>query len=134
MARYLYAMRKLVAIFLFFFFFFGATDAYQLLKLPKFAEHYYLHKQQNSNLTLAGFLQIHYYGPVVVDDDFDKDMQLPFKTTQIEFSQTINIIAPPINYSLQATPAFSPAKFSPYKQVVASFITEGAVFQPPRLL
>lgn len=126
-------MKKMAAILLVSLYFFGSTDAYQLLKLPQFVQHYCLHKQQNSRLTLADFLQIHYNGSIVIDDDFDKDMQLPFKTTQVEFSQTINIIAPPVNYSVQATPAFSNAGFLIYNEVIPSFLNDRSVFQPPRV-
>lgn len=112
---------------------FGSTDAYQLLKLPRFVQHYLIHKQQNNNLTLADFFQIHYTSPLVIDDDFDKDMQLPFKTTETAFSQTMNIIIPLNNYTVQATPAFSNAGFLIYNEVVPSFLNDKSIFQPPRV-
>lgn len=88
-------MKKSVAIFLFSLYLFGATDAYQLLKLPLFVQHYLVHQRQNPDLSIAGFFQIHYNdGLLVVDDDFDQDMQLPFKATPVVFSQAINIIVP----------------------------------------
>lgn len=43
-------------------------------------EHYIEHKEQKRNLTIWGFLCIHYQGQEVFDADHEKDMKLPFKS------------------------------------------------------
>ena len=130
---YLYPVKKLAAILLVSLYIFGSTDAYQFLKLPQFIQHYLLHRQQNNELSLSSFLQIHYNnGPVVIDDDFDKDMQLPFKTAESVFSRTVNIIVPVTNCSVQFEPVFSCPDFFTGDEIVPDFFSGKPVFQPPR--
>ena len=125
----------MIAIILLFLYVFGSTDAYQLLKLPSFVQHYQYHQQINSELSFISFLQIHYNnGPVVVDNDFNKDMQLPFKTTQVEFSNTINIIVPPNTISVETIPAYKGARHLVYSEVIPQHLSDKSIFQPPRFL
>ena len=130
---YLCKMKKIAAIFLLSLYLFGSTDAYQLLKLPQFISHYRLHRQQNSDLSLSAFLQVHYNnGPLVIDDDFEKDMQLPFKTTECDFSRTVNVIVPVATASLLFKPALSAPEFLTLDQVIPETLSGKSVFQPPR--
>lgn len=126
-------MKKYASIFLLSLYVFGATDAYQLLKLPVFIQHYITHKQQNPALSIAGFLQIHYNdGLLVVDDDFEQDMQLPFKTSQVSFGHSNNIIIPsftPIHlFSIEAYRE----DFFNYKQQLHCLLDKNSIFQPPK--
>ena len=77
-------MKRSVAILVLGVYFLGATDAYQLLKLPLFVHHFIIHHQANPSLSLSGFIKIHYLDPVVIDDDYAQDMQLPFKTHETD--------------------------------------------------
>ncbi|MBN8836115.1 MAG: hypothetical protein J0I09_02560 [Sphingobacteriia bacterium] len=72
---------KLIAILCFNLFLFSYTDAYQFLKLPALVQHYIQHKKSSPGISLLSFLKLHYQKKLVVDDDFQQDMQLPFKTT-----------------------------------------------------
>lgn len=126
-------MKKIAAIFLLSLYIFGSTDACQLLKLPKFIAHFRTHRQQNESLTLAAFLQIHYNnGPLVIDDDFDQDMQLPFKTTQVNFNNSVNIIVPNTVAADWLSPVFSGPEFLISDQSVPDLFDGRTVFQPPR--
>ncbi len=125
-------MKQFLAIFFLSLYLFGSTDAYQLLKLPKFIEHYREHRQTNPELSFADFLLIHYNGTLVIDADFQEDMQLPFKTTQVEFSNTVTLIVPAI-----AVLKFIPAQpvnnnFITCNDIVPSIYKCNAIFQPPR--
>lgn len=125
-------MKKMFAIFFLFLYTFGSTDAYQLLKLPKFAEHYRLHRQANPELSIADFLLIHYNGTLVIDADFQEDMQLPFKTAQVEFSNTVTLIVPAIAV-VKLIPV-QPANniFITCNDAVPSIYKCKTIFQPPR--
>ncbi|MEO6683403.1 MAG: hypothetical protein ABIN48_11340 [Ginsengibacter sp.] len=52
----------------------------QLLKMPLLVEHYFDHQEENKDLTLLQFLNMHYTNPHPVDKNHEKDMQLPFKS------------------------------------------------------
>ncbi|MEP6847205.1 MAG: hypothetical protein ABI861_14435 [Panacibacter sp.] len=126
-------MKKWSAIFFLSLYLFGSTDAYQLLKLPLFVQHYLLHKAENSSLSISGFLQIHYNdGLLVVDDDFDQDMQLPFKTTPVVFSQTTSIILPALTIINFCYPEKYHDDFINYKQQLNCLLNLHSIFQPPR--
>ncbi len=70
-----------------FIYLFSATELYQLLKIPAFIDHFYTHQQQNKDLTLLEFIDIHYAHGIVMDEDYEQDMKLPFKT-QDSFNYT----------------------------------------------
>lgn len=126
-------MRKVFAILLLNLYLFGATDAYQLLKLPLFVKHFIIHKQQSPTLTIADFLQIHYNdGPLVVDDDFKEDMQLPFKKTEATFSYTTNILEPPVNPLIIQTVQLIKQNYINKNQRLYCFVNANPIFQPPR--
>jgi hypothetical protein len=74
-------------------FMFSATELHQLIRLPQLVAHYHEHKAANSDITLLGFLQLHYTADHPLDNDEDDDSQLPFKTTEaishVDFSLNI---------------------------------------------
>ena len=52
----------------------------ELLKLPVVFQHYSEHQQEDKTISFARFLAIHYLHGSPRDKDYDRDMQLPFKT------------------------------------------------------
>lgn len=74
-------MRKATIIFLTALYILGATEAYQLLKLPFLFEHYKTHQKFNQQLTFSKFIDIHYFTTATYDSDYQQDMQLPFKSS-----------------------------------------------------
>jgi hypothetical protein len=69
----------------------STTEFHQLLKLPFMVEHFIEHKQQNSKISFVDFLTKHYVSNNLIDDDYEKDMQLPFKS--YEGCASMNILA-----------------------------------------
>lgn len=57
-----------------------------MLKIPKLVAHFYEHYQENPGLTLKDFLAMHYSDGMIIDDDWQEDMQLPFKTCEASHS------------------------------------------------
>lgn len=74
-------MRKATTLFLTMLYILGATEAYQLLKLPFLFEHYKTHQKFNQQLTFSKFIDIHYFTTATYDSDYQQDMQLPFKSS-----------------------------------------------------
>ena len=74
-------MRKATILFLTTLYILGATEAYQLLKLPFLFEHYKTHQKFNQQLTFSKFIDNHYFTNTIYDSDYQQDMQLPFKTS-----------------------------------------------------
>lgn len=81
-------MRKALVIFLMSLYLLGATEAYQLLKMPFLFEHYKTHQQISANLSFSAFIDMHYFTTTSYDNDYQQDMQLPFKTS----NRTISLL------------------------------------------
>lgn len=73
-------VKKYFAISLFCIYLFSTTEMNQLLKMPLLIEHYFDHKEENKDLTLFQYLNMHYTNPHPVDKNHEKDLQLPFKS------------------------------------------------------
>ncbi len=89
-------MKKITTIFFLFIYLFSTTEAIQLLKIPSIFEHYAEHKKENPNISIVGFLEIHYMHGSPRDADYDKDMKLPFKTPSDCISVVTMAIIPQI--------------------------------------
>jgi len=74
-------VKKVAIIFLTSLYLLGATEAYQLLKLPFLFEHYKTHQKYSQGLTFSKFIDNHYFTITTYDSDYQQDMQLPFKTS-----------------------------------------------------
>lgn len=126
-------MKKALAILTLCIYYFGATEAYQLLKAPLFIKHFIIHKGEDNHLTLSGFIKIHYIDPIVVDEDFDQDMQLPFKTHDSDGCM-INAISLPTQRMGISIPPATPLPLINFffKEANYSFDHLPNIFQPPR--
>jgi hypothetical protein len=73
-------LKKTTAIFFFAVYLLSTTEAHQLLKLPVVFQHFAEHKLENKDISFLQFLDMHYMHGSPKDKDYDRDMQLPFKT------------------------------------------------------
>jgi len=128
----LHLLKRILSILCLVLFVVTATEFNQLFKFNTFIEHYKEHKAQDESLSLLKFLDIHYGHGNVLDEDFEKDMKLPFKTTTSDFSSS-QIIS---QVSIQFSPTFL-VEF--HEQSVFAlwntFLTPSylsAIWQPPR--
>lgn len=73
-------MKRILSIFFLSIYLFSYTEARELWKLPIVFQHFQEHKILNPDLSFIDFLDIHYMHGSPHDGDYDRDMQLPFKT------------------------------------------------------
>ena len=128
-------MKKIASIFLITLFLFGSTEAYQLLKIPMLVNHFIKHKKEDASITFVGFLRMHYNKKIIVDNDFQQDMQLPFKTnddTDGCLTGSISLPAPRIIIDIISIPLCI-QKFTILNEQLHPLIAEQDIFQPPRL-
>ncbi|MGN6619216.1 MAG: hypothetical protein ACTHJ5_18720 [Ilyomonas sp.] len=126
-------MKKWAAIILFSVYLFGATDAYQVLKLPLLITHFIQHKEESPNITITAFLKMHYCLDVGIDSDYQQDMKLPFKTHETECCLTIaTIITEPVELKAKA-PENALEKYRLKNENVPAYTAYNSIFQPPRL-
>ncbi len=126
-------MRKIVAVILLLLYTFGATDACQLLKLPILVQHYFTHRQETPGITLTAFLALHYQDKIIIDDDFQQDMQLPFKAMQSESCLSVVMVIPgPIVYAYTPTEE-NTAVHIVVNDEIPSATALHSIFQPPKV-
>lgn len=112
---------------------FSATELSQLLKLPTLVTHYIEHKEQNQELSFWQFLCIHYAKGNVKYADYDKDMKLPFKTSdnfsnQLTFCATTPLL-------IGNKPSYQPVKKDQQiptdEKLISSYLS--TIWQPPKI-
>lgn len=111
---------------------FSTTELHQLLKAPLLIEHLIEHKEENSQLTLWQFLQMHYASENVKDKDYDKDMKLPFKTHDNCVASFIPVYLPTQKVVIIKPELFIENKyFKPQENLLPSTFLSN-IWQPPR--
>jgi hypothetical protein len=127
-------VRRFLTILLFGLYLASATETYQLLKMPLLVQHFIKHKADNPETTLFAFLEMHYAQPQTYDDDWQQDMQLPFKVHDVEFHSLpvicVHEQTPDTRAPERLLPAHEPSMLS---MVGYSSRYPGKIFQPPRL-
>ena len=127
-------MKNAIVLFLISLYLLGATEAYQLLKVPFLVEHYRTHQQYDNGISFSKFIKMHYFQQQTYDSDYQQDMQLPFKSSNrtVSLLNFISLLVP----KQPAIPAmvFDTRKlfllFDDGKHVS---LNHGTIFQPPRV-
>lgn len=124
-------LRRLFSIFALLLMLATNSELYQLVKLPVLLEHYREHRE-GDGLNFWGFLQQHYFSGEQRQPDYERDMQLPFKTPHFISSISLLLAVPeqPIIGILPA-PHTTEGGTSRYSEwLPATFLQD--IFQPPR--
>jgi hypothetical protein len=125
-------MQRYFSFFLLSLYLFAATEAYQLLKLPLLAMHFVQHCKEDPDMTLAAFLDMHYADEMVYDDDWQDDMQLPFKTCQHAELGALATIRPELLILPAPLIHENSGTYSHLLPALYSNIKVTKIFQPPR--
>jgi hypothetical protein len=78
---YICALKKASAILFLGIYLLSTTAAKQLMKLPVMFQHFSEHQQTNNPVSFTSFLATHYLHSSPKDKDYERDQQLPFKTS-----------------------------------------------------
>ena len=68
-------MKRHFSIFLLTIYRFSFTEVKEVLKIPALIEHYQEHKSENKNISIIGFIALHYLSGSQKDSDYEKDMK-----------------------------------------------------------
>ncbi|OLY92010.1 hypothetical protein SAMN05444008_106213 [Cnuella takakiae] len=123
-------MRRIIAIFCLALLLFTNTELYQLVKMPVLLEHYQEHKAGGMNL--LGFLKEHYFNGGVRNPDYERDMQLPFKTPT-HIATIAFVLAVPEHPEVVQAPVLEQEDiaYNTYADwLPATYLQD--IFQPPR--
>ncbi len=108
------------------------AEFHQLLRIPYLVEHFDFHRQSDPQISFVQFLRIHYLGPIVVDDDFIQDQQLPFRDVDSHtLIGSVIVSIEPVSISIDP-PELSSEEFFSYNEVNKPQFDAIDIFQPPR--
>ncbi|RYE22414.1 MAG: hypothetical protein EOP51_13300 [Sphingobacteriales bacterium] len=126
-------MKKVTAILFISLYLFTATECNQLLKLPVIFEHFAEHRLEDKSISFLQFLAMHYLHGSPKDNDYDRDMQLPFKTiVECSYSLTTAAVPRALQLSLPEPIALAPTtKIIPQDRFKFSS-NLADIWQPPR--
>ncbi|ROI10680.1 hypothetical protein EGI11_01955 [Chryseobacterium sp. H3056] len=89
-------MKKLLVYFFLCLYLLSFTEARQFLKLPNLVEHYISHEIRGEKTTFLSFVKMHYLEDHGVDSDYSQDMDLPFKTHELNHCSFSLLVIPEI--------------------------------------
>ncbi|WP_291274046.1 hypothetical protein [Flavobacterium sp.] len=126
-------MKKYITLAFLCVYLFSMTEVHQLLKMPLLVEHYLEHKQENKQLSLLSFFEMHYLNGQHLDSDHDKDMQLPFKNFQDNHPNVVLALPESVEF---IPPYVFPQdvmvlNFNEHQIFISNFLT--SIWQPPKI-
>ncbi|MBK8089566.1 MAG: hypothetical protein IPK31_17475 [Chitinophagaceae bacterium] len=126
-------MQKAICILFLGVYLFSSTELRQLLKFPLLIQHYIEHKEQDKNITVWKFLSIHYEEATVIDIDYDKDQQLPFKSHDGCAGSGLGSFMPTAFYSLvEKTCKEESVTYIISNEYLISSVYLSSIWQPPK--
>jgi hypothetical protein len=104
----------------------------QILKVPVLVQHFLEHKSIDPGTTFWAFIKEHYQGKIELDEDYKRDNQLPFRTTNI-ITSTIVIFDPPHIIDIPVSVPEIKQEFPVFNDNNNPISSPGDIFQPPRI-
>lgn len=130
---YIYLLKKLICIVFLGAYLISSTELRQLLKFPLLLQHYAEHRQQNNVLSLIDFLAMHYNDENIIDLDYSKDQQLPFKSKTGYTGTVLSIGVPAPFFATAPKPVHSLdiKRYIPNDYIISAVVLS-SIWQPPR--
>ena len=107
------------------------TELHQLLKLPVLIVHFQEHRALKKDISLVDFFIDHYVEQIILDNDDQRDQQLPFKTTHC-VNTTVVALSEPVQLDLRPREESIEGEFNIYRTDFSGAGAKQAIFQPPR--
>jgi hypothetical protein len=124
-------VRKVSAIFFLSVMLLSQTPLQQVLRLPVLAIHYTEHKAENNHISFAAFMVLHYFSGHTKDKDYDRDMQLPFRSKEVVLINS-TVVVPELVVADFTPPAYQEKPFCPFYSASLRSFPLPDIWQPPR--
>lgn len=125
-------MKRTVTIVLLFGLLITQTELYQLLKLPVIFQHYQEHQMRDASISVFDFLVMHYTGDDKADADHDRDMQLPFKTSDYNVVSGISFAIKTEHTPIAVAPVFLIPTLRTFSCDNYNSLHASDIWQPPK--
>jgi len=107
------------------------TYCIELFKIPKLISHFKQHQALNNQISIIDFLNMHYFGEDIADNDHEEDMELPLK--KIEAPSIIQFAVPVKRIFIQKEKYFVVLTKQPNSQSIDhNDPAPGCLFKPPK--
>jgi hypothetical protein len=122
-----------VAILLLSIYMLSFAEFHHFLRIPVLIAHFKEHRQEDPSISFLSFLRMHYVGEIVIDDDYQRDKELPFReadccVTTSTFSCECHDSAIEIAENSEEINS----EFILYDEDNHSLLSAADIFQPPR--
>jgi hypothetical protein len=128
-------LKNKISILLFAVYLFTATNFLEFFKLPLLVEHFIEHKYLDKDLGVIDFMVIHYFSKLVIDEDYEKDAKLPFKSDNTCTSCNISHVYNFQNNKIEIQEIFHEISVNTYFLLKDDFsISQNhqSIWQPPK--
>lgn len=126
-------MRKLAIFLTLCMYMLSFSEVNQFLKIPFLVQHYKQHVSEQPGLSLMTFLKMHYEGIFKMDDDYQQDQRLPFRSTESPANSITVCSCNAVPFNLQPFETLIERDFSLYVNVSFHNSNVPDIFQPPRI-
>ena len=127
-------MKKAVAIFFLSVYMLSFSEMHQFLRIPVLIQHFIEHRHQDPSISLLSFLSLHYIHQFEMDEDHQRDEQLPFRhadccavTTNLSCECPANTVM-----ELPVRTVETKNEFILHNEDSHSLLSVADIFQPPR--
>jgi hypothetical protein len=129
---YLSKVKRVIAFFLVSIYMMSFSELHQFLKLPILVQHFVEHQKKDPSISLLAFLEEHYVHQYIVDDDYQRDKELPFREGDcvVNNSITCECHHPVIELPYSSTEVKH--EFVWYNEKDKPLVSVADIFQPPR--
>lgn len=113
---------------------FSFTCLREIVKVPILVQHYFHHLGEHPDMSLKEFFTMHYLQGIIVDEDFEQDMQLPFKSVDLSNFNMVGIYNHNLKeYQLHFISDKIQQKITPRYSFLYQNPNSANIFHPPRL-
>lgn len=113
---------------------FSFVEFHQFLRIPALIQHFVEHRQQDPSISFMAFLKLHYAGQIVVDDDYQRDNELPFREADCCIATVaISCECPAGHIEIARNTEEISKEFVLYDEDNHSLLSVTDIFQPPRI-
>jgi hypothetical protein len=126
-------VKRFAGIILISVYLFSFAEFHNLLKIPVLLEHFKEHKKEDPAISFWSFIKLHYFDPLVIDQDYQRDQQLPFRDADCCVLTVSGICeCQQIAITLQHPPVESIQEFHLFDDTGKLQFASFDIFQPPR--
>ena len=125
-------MKRLAGILLVSVYMVSFAELHNLLKIPILFEHYKEHQHLKPGISFWTFIKLHYLDRISVDDDYQRDQQLPFRDTECCL-MTLTSVCECLQISIEnCKPPGISKEFNLFNEENNPQFIVFDIFQPPR--